>query len=365
MSWQAQTAVTKHSQQAKLQPFKLLHLLAERADKEGVIDPAPSQPTLATELGCTDRMIRNYLDTLIDTGELEQTRVGGGPGRPSAYRILLPMPTEKEESAGAKQGKGNEIPSAKLADLEVKVEIMTTNLSIVTRKVEEMVERFGALMEAKVEKVEGKGGNQLVELVADDPVLEPEEKKPPIVPHQELPPMAAGEENGRRTPKQQERDKTMAELERLFSMATQLSVPKSGTKAEQRSAGSLWWNPLREMLDEVKGDMELFEKHLKAAVAKMRRDGLTLSYPKSVAAIFKSIAASSASGTNGVGEDGGQQWVALQAAVRTGDWKQVDEHTKQVARDMGGRMVFKTMRPDQEAMLKKQFYERLNGYAIH
>lgn len=174
MSWQAQTAVTRHSQQTKLQPYKLLHLLAERADKLGVIDPAPSQPTLAIELDCSDRMIRNYLDTLIESGELEQSRVGSGPGRPSAYRILLEMPTEGQEQ---KPPAVAPPPDDRLSNLEAKVEELTTIISIFTAKVEAMVE-----------KVEGKGGNDLDELGADIPVLEPEEEdKTPLTPQGERP----------------------------------------------------------------------------------------------------------------------------------------------------------------------------------
>ena len=107
MSWQAMTAVSRHSKQEG-QLLRLILHLAEFADTEGNVDPAPNQGTLAAHFGCTPRTIRNRLNELTVHNELMQTRIGSGPGNPSAYKILLPMPetavpdTQKAETKGGK-----------------------------------------------------------------------------------------------------------------------------------------------------------------------------------------------------------------------------------------------------------------------
>ena len=92
MSWQAQTAVTYHSKLTQAHLLRLLLYLADGADEHGRVDPAPNQETLAEFFGCSDRTIRTWIGRICEVGELKQTRVGSGPGNPSAYQICLEMP---------------------------------------------------------------------------------------------------------------------------------------------------------------------------------------------------------------------------------------------------------------------------------
>ena len=112
MSYQAQTAVLRHSQQNNLNLYKLLHYLAECADASGAVNPAPSQTTIAKELNVSKRTVRNWMVKLIESGELERTREGKGPGNASAYQIHLPIgdadetkpETKPEENPGVLSG---------------------------------------------------------------------------------------------------------------------------------------------------------------------------------------------------------------------------------------------------------------------
>ena len=145
MSWQAQTAVNHRSKQTNMGLFRLLMFLAEKADEMGSIDPAPNQETLAEFFGCSDRTIRNRLNVLQDSGELTQTRVGSGPGNPSAYQINLEMP----ENGNTSDGKGGNKAEG--------------NAAIISTFGQQMEEIKAEILELKAEKVEtkgGKGGNE-------------------------------------------------------------------------------------------------------------------------------------------------------------------------------------------------------------
>ena len=91
MSYQAQEAVLRHSQQSNLNHYKLLQYIASRADADGACDPAPMQETIADDFGVSKRTIRNWIEHLIESGELHRTREGKGRGNASAYQIALPI----------------------------------------------------------------------------------------------------------------------------------------------------------------------------------------------------------------------------------------------------------------------------------
>ena len=145
MSWQAQTAVNHHSKITDMKLFRLLLYLAECANDNGRIDPAPNQDTLAEFYGVSSRTIRNWLNALCDSGEVEQTRVGSGPGNPSAYQITLPMPDKGGNKAEENTGNVSAFESFMV---EIKAEIDALKVEILALKVE------------KVEDKGGKGGNE-------------------------------------------------------------------------------------------------------------------------------------------------------------------------------------------------------------
>ncbi|MFZ1400604.1 MAG: hypothetical protein WAS33_27130, partial [Candidatus Promineifilaceae bacterium] len=174
MSWQAQTAVTLHSNQTSIKRLRLLLFLANGADAAGLIDPAPSQETLAEFLGCTTRTVRTYLAQIEADGELKQTRVGSGPGNASAYQITLPMPengrsdpennTGKAENEGGKvEGNPGNISTIDALKVEIKVEIFELKAEINQLKVE--------ILRLKGGKVEGERWKGHSFKNADDPSL--------------------------------------------------------------------------------------------------------------------------------------------------------------------------------------------------
>ena len=169
MSWQAQTAVNHHSKQTNLGLFRLLMYLAENAKPDGLIDPAPSQETLAAFFSCTDRTIRNWINALIDSGELVRTRRGRGDGNPSAYQINLPMPkvtgNYEEEKPGNLSGNHEE----SIRKLENRLESLEEKISLILPVIERLQE-----IEEKLTGITGnvnRKGHSLKS--ADDPSYDP------------------------------------------------------------------------------------------------------------------------------------------------------------------------------------------------
>lgn len=152
MSWQAHEAVDSHSKHTKISLFKLLHRLAGIADATGVINMAPAQSVIASWFGVSDRTVRNWLDELIQSGELIQTRIGSGPGNPSAYQINLPMPSGKVE-------KVEEIPGKVETKVE-KVEEITAILSTFAAAIDELKAEIKSLKLSTFQNKGGKGGNE-------------------------------------------------------------------------------------------------------------------------------------------------------------------------------------------------------------
>ena len=171
--------INQHSKITDIKLFRFMLRLADGADSQGVIDPAPTYEAMAEQEGVSTRTIQAWLNKLADCGELEQTRIGGGPGRPSAYRILLPFPAKVEENPAIPstftqtvEGKVEEIPAKveatdmgdfylllsdlkqELKGLAQKVEAIDWFASTFTQKVE-------AKVEAKVEEIPAKVENLL------------------------------------------------------------------------------------------------------------------------------------------------------------------------------------------------------------
>ncbi|MEI2773374.1 MAG: hypothetical protein V9G98_22475 [Candidatus Competibacter sp.] len=123
MGARAQEAVSFRSQLKDVDLLRLLGVLAAGADDDtGLIDPAPGRETLAGIFSCSERTITNRVGKLVESGELETVRVGSGPGRPSAYRILLPIPevTCFNDERG-KKGEKSSILEARVTALEIAV----------------------------------------------------------------------------------------------------------------------------------------------------------------------------------------------------------------------------------------------------
>lgn len=189
MSWQAQTAVTNCSKQRDVDCLKLLGKLAVHADDNGLIDPAPNYETLADWAGCSTRTIQNRVNRLIDSGELKQTRVGSGPGRPSAYQIILPIIKVERKVETAKEETVNTDYEARLTKLETKVESLGQKVESLAGKVETITdflstfwEKVESLIDAKVEKVEAKGGKHSGENGQSNQIDQNNTNNPPYIP---------------------------------------------------------------------------------------------------------------------------------------------------------------------------------------
>ena len=155
MSYQAHNAVLHGSRQTKL--LRIMTYLAEHADENLRVDPAPGQDTIAQFFGTSARTVRNWLGKLEQEGELKRLRAGSGPGTASAYLITLP----KVENGGKPEPKGGKaeamvedfagiLSAIQTQMVEIKAEISTLKAEIFGLKAE--------VFELKAEKVETKGG---------------------------------------------------------------------------------------------------------------------------------------------------------------------------------------------------------------
>lgn len=162
MGARAQEAVSFRSQLKDVDLLRLLGVLAAGADDDtGLIDPAPGRETLAGIFNCSERTITNRISRLVESGELEMVRIGSGPGRPSAYRLLLPIPetTCFNDERGKKGEKSStleaRVTALELAVTEIKGEIEAKFFTLL-QAIEELK---GEITELKGEKG-GKGESE-------------------------------------------------------------------------------------------------------------------------------------------------------------------------------------------------------------
>lgn len=204
MGARAQEAVSFRSQLKDVDLLRLLGVLAAGADDDtGLIDPAPGRETLAGIFGCTERTITNRMNRLLESGELEVVRVGSGPGRPSAYRLLLTIPevtcfSEERVKKGEKSSTLETRVTALEAGLvELKGEIDAKFFTLL-QAIEELKGEIAGLKGEKggneeperVKRVKGKG-ESLPEVERGrsvfDPSFDPEETDSPLPPAPDSP----------------------------------------------------------------------------------------------------------------------------------------------------------------------------------
>jgi len=198
MGARTQEAVTIRSKQTSIDLLRLLGILAMGADDEtGIVDPAPSRKTLARLLECEERTITNRVKRLLASGELEQLRVGSGPGNASAFRINLEIPetTLLKGESGKEKGEKGENLSQKGTDHDAE---MGEIRSLIFTLSSEIAALKGEILSLKGERVKAKGGKGETERgkghsskSAHDPYLDPdldptdpEERETPPLPPQ-------------------------------------------------------------------------------------------------------------------------------------------------------------------------------------
>lgn len=81
--------------------------------------------------------------------------------------------------------------------------------------------------------------------------------------------------------KRSEHDETRLVLEQHFADKTGLPRPKANTAKQKRSAGSLWWGPLREIAELCEWDADLAVRLIDATVDHLRGN-VTIASPKSI-----------------------------------------------------------------------------------
>ena len=90
--------------------------------------------------------------------------------------------------------------------------------------------------------------------------------------------------------KPSEKNKTRTALEQHFSELTGLPVPKTDTQGQRKSAGSLWWSPIREMAELCEWNRERSMQLMDLTVAHLKKSGMTVSSPKSIVNTAKAVA---------------------------------------------------------------------------
>src|SRR5690606_25768163 len=199
MGARAQEAVSFRSQMKDVDLLRLLGVLAAGADDDtGLIDPALGRDTLAGILRCSERTITNRIGKLVESKELEIVRVGSGPGRPSAYRLLLSIPevtcfNDEREKKGEKSSHLESRVTAIETTLEqLKGEIGAQFFSLL-QAIEERKGEITSLKGEKGRKGEAereKGGSLKGEGLPEvergrsvfDPSFDPEETDTPLPP---------------------------------------------------------------------------------------------------------------------------------------------------------------------------------------
>jgi len=86
-------------------------------------------------------------------------------------------------------------------------------------------------------------------------------------------------------------DKIRGALEKQFIDSTNLDPPLLNTIKQKNAAGTLWWDPLREIAKLAKWDELHGCSLISRTVQQMRRDKLTISSPKSILNVAKAIEA--------------------------------------------------------------------------
>lgn len=289
MSWQAYDAVTYHSKQASERLLRLLLIFAGNADGNGRIDPAPSQDTLAEMFDVTERTIRNWLNELLASGELERTRRGRGEGNASAYQINLPMPVpggseltgNHEEMTGSYEEKDSSYEETNPGNISGNFE----------ERLKMLEEKMGAFfpvieqLQEKLDELTGITGNvnrkRYSFKSADDPTLDPTldpEDPPPNPPRGK----SRGDFYGDLLPRWGD----LAKLAEIFTAVSGIQPPHAGANYAARKIRDRWLIPLAEIEDMANGSTETL---IRRAVDYMRQSGLTIADPHSIVNVSRSI----------------------------------------------------------------------------
>lgn len=283
MSWQASKAVNYHSRIKDRDLFRLLHYLADYADCNGRIDPAPNQDTMADFCGVTTRTVRTWINKICDSGELEQVRVGSGPGNPSAYQIHLDIPEIEGGKVEENTANASTFDSFKA---EIKAEISELKAEILALKVEKV--------EAKGGKVEGERRKGDSFKSDDDLYVDPSFDLKVITPQ---PPTGYADLiwNGVKEffNDDEPKARNVMQAQAAFSDITGIKQPYvNGNSGTYREAERNWWEPLGRMMTDCDNDLGTFRDCITQVMAIADApDGFTVASPRSTVKTFGGVLA--------------------------------------------------------------------------
>ena len=244
--------INQHSKITDIKLFRFMLRLADGADSQGVIDPAPTYEAMAEQEGVSTRTIQAWLNKLADYGELEQTRIGSGPGRPSAYRILLPFPVKVEANPAIPSTFTQKVEAkveAKVEEIPAKVEAMDmmdfylllSDLKQELKGLAQKVEAIDWFASTFTQKVEAKVEAKVEEIPAKVEILLPFNGKGGSNGHVALPPFSApiitltNTKNKEEEVREEEETTPTSPVDSLAEYFTSLTAifPKNGAYVEE------------------------------------------------------------------------------------------------------------------------------------
>jgi hypothetical protein len=86
-------------------------------------------------------------------------------------------------------------------------------------------------------------------------------------------------------------DECRREAQAAFEEYTDLHPPTQATERQRRATGEMWWAPLREICEESRWDKQAARALIAETVDRMSRERLTISSPKSIVAVARSVVA--------------------------------------------------------------------------
>lgn len=307
MSGKAQAAVTYNSA-ATGNWLRVMHILADCADINLRVNPAPKQESLAAIIGVSVRQIRRIIQHLIDSGELVQER-RGRKGMPSIYRINLPTTRPFEDIStghnGTSQqdtGTGDSAANNAQQDTEndstgqgsgvyVRLEAQIANLADMVVAQQDTIKS----QQDKIEVILSAWQNLNRTSTGHDPAVnlhtilfDPKDIKeyPPNPPRGESEWGGDSAENPQpEEPAQTNDPDPLEELVQFFSDSTGITAP-SNLKAKQTR--ETWLEPLIAIY-KATGDYAATETLITQAIAEMDGKKLTISKPQSIQATALSI----------------------------------------------------------------------------
>lgn len=287
MSGRAQSAVNRCSQHTNdIRLFRLLLYLADVADKAGVVDPAPNQETLAGIFEVSDRTIRGWLSTLIDSGELIRTRRGRGEGNPSAYQINLPLTGSYEETGEltgsyeeANPGNTSGNYEESIRKLEKRLESLEEKIGLIFPVIERLQE-----IEEKLTGITGsvnRKGHSLKS--ADDPLMIQEEEERE---EEEDPPPTPPADSEVSQEQLQAYWHDLCDLFEVFTQASGKRPPPRRTEEQEQKFLERWVMPVWNMRQRSNGQAG---ERIKTAVQEAYRRNLIVASPHSIESVFFSL----------------------------------------------------------------------------